>query len=190
MSTGLIITIAVAVLLILIIVGMYNKLISRKNAVDYANGSVDAMYKQRFDLIPNLVAAVKQYMQHESGLLQQLTELRSGGGTPDSNLTPQQMSTMDRQFEQAMKSFNITVENYPDLKASEQFTRLQASLNECEAQLAAARRTYNAAVMDYNNALEMFPSNIMAGMMNYKRKDMITIPQSEKVNPNVSNLFQ
>ena len=188
MSTGMIITIAVAVFLLIVIVGLYNRLISRKNAVDYANGSVDAMYKQRFDLIPNLVAAVKQYMQHESGLLQKLTELRSSGNS-NPNTTAQERSSMDQKFEQAIKAFNITVENYPNLKASEQFTRLQSSLNECEAQLAAARRTYNAAVMDYNNALEMFPSNIMAGMMNYKRKDMITIPQSERVNPNVNDLF-
>lgn len=188
MSTGLIITIAVIAVLLIAIIGLYNKLISRKNTVEYANGSVDAMYKQRFDLIPNLVAAVKQYMQHESGLLQKLTELRATGNT-NPNLTAQERNNLDQRFEQAIKAFNITVENYPDLKASEQFSRLQASLNECEAQLAAARRTYNAAVMDYNNALEMFPSNIMANMMNYKRKEMITIPQSERTNPNVNDLF-
>lgn len=191
MGTGLIIAIALGVttFVLLIIISMYNRLISRKNSVDYANGAVDAMYKQRFDLIPNLVAAVKQYMQHESGLLERLTNLRSHG-KPETDLSGAQRSQLDQEFTQAMKAFNITVENYPDLKASEQFSRLQASLNECEAQLAAARRTYNAAVMDYNNALEMFPSNIMANMMNYKRKDMITIPEAEKINPNIGNLFQ
>ena len=188
MSTSLIVTLAIIGFILIVIISLYNKLISRKNSVDYANGSVDAMYKQRFDLIPNLVAAVKQYMNHESGLLQKLTELRTSGNT-DQNLTAQERSNLDQRFEQAIKAFNITVENYPDLKASEQFTRLQASLNECEAQLAAARRTYNAAVMEYNNALEMFPSNIMAGMMSYKRKEMITIPQSERTNPNVGDLF-
>ncbi|MDR1055893.1 MAG: LemA family protein [Prevotellaceae bacterium] len=188
MSTGLIVTIAIAAFLLIIIIGMYNRLISRKNAVDYANGAVDAMYKQRFDLIPNLVAAVKQYMQHESGLLQKLTELRTSGAS-NPNLTAQERNNLDQHFEQAIKTFNITVENYPNLKASEQFSKLQASLNECEAQLTAARRTYNAAIMEYNNALEMFPSNIMANMMSYKRKEMITIPQSEKVSPNVGDLF-
>ena len=188
MNNELIITIAVVAFLLITIITIYNKLISRKNAVEYANGTVDAMYKQRFDLIPNLVAAVKQYMQHESSLLQKLTELRSGGNA-EHDMNANDRSELDKRYAEAIKTFNITVENYPDLKASEQFSSLQASLNECAAQLAAARRTYNAAVMDYNNTLEMFPSNIVANMMNYKRKEMITIPNTERVNPNVSDLF-
>jgi LemA protein len=188
MSTGLIITIVVIAFLLIVIVSIYNRLVARKNAVDYANGAVDAMYKMRFDLIPNLVATVKQYMQHERGLLEKLTELRSQAMSKQ-NFTDQERSNFDQRFDQAVKTFNIAVENYPNLKASEQFSQLQSSLNECEAQLAAARRTYNAAVMEYNNALEMFPSNIMAGLMHYKRKEMITIPQNERTNPNVGNLF-
>ncbi len=188
MSTGLIITLSIIAVVIIIMISMYNKLISRKNAVDYANGAVDTMYKQRFDLIPNLVAAVKQYMQHESGLLERLTELRTKA-ISGTNLTAQERNAFDQQLGQAIKSFNVAVENYPNLKASEQFSQLQASLNECEAQLAAARRTYNAAVVDYNNAVEMFPTNIMAGMMNYKTKEVLTIPQQERATPDVANLF-
>ncbi|GHT25529.1 hypothetical protein FACS189430_12150 [Bacteroidia bacterium] len=81
------------------------------------------------------------------------------------------------------------MENYPDLKAGTQFSKLQDTLNECEAQLAAARRTYNAAVMDYNNGLEQFPSNFVAGMMGYKRKNMIEASQEERQNVNVKDLF-
>jgi len=186
MSTGLIIVLCVVGILIIAYIGMYNGLVSRKNQVEYADGAVNVQFKKRFDLIPNLVSTVKQYMQHERGLLEKLTELRTGDV---SKFNPEQMKEWEQRYDQAMKSFKVTVENYPDLKAGEQFLHLQASLNECEAQLAAARRTYNAAVMDYNNSLEMFPSNIVASMMNYKKKEMIEATQQERQTPNVGNLF-
>ncbi|MDR1340312.1 MAG: LemA family protein [Prevotellaceae bacterium] len=188
MSTELIIFLAVIGFLIIVYIFIYNGLVSRKNQVEYASGAVNVMFKNRYDLIPNLVATVRQYMQHERGLLEKLTELRAGAMNR-SNMDVKQMNEWEHQYSQAMKAFNVTVENYPDLKAGEQFSRLQASLNECEAQLAAARRTCNAAVMDYNNALEMFPSNIVASMMNYKRKDMIEVTREEQQNPNAGNLF-
>jgi LemA protein len=188
MNTVLIIFLVTVGFLIIVYIMIYNSLVSRKNQVAYADGAVNVMFKNRYDLIPNLVATVKQYMQHERGLLEKLTMLRSGLADK-SHLDIQQMNEWEQQYRQAMKSFNVTVENYPDLKAGEQFSRLQASLNECEAQLAAARRTYNAAVMDYNNALEMFPSNIVASMMNYQRKDMIEASRQEQQNPNVGDLF-
>jgi LemA protein len=188
MSTGLIVILVIIGVLILVYISIYNGLVSRKNQVAYADGAVNVMFKNRYDLIPNLVATVKQYMQHERGLLEKLTELRSGIADK-THLDAKQMNEWEQQYRQTMKSFNVTVENYPDLKAGEQFSRLQASLNECEAQLAAARRTYNAAVMEYNNALEMFPSNIVASMINYRRKDMIEASLQERQNPNVANLF-
>lgn len=184
----LIIILAVIVVIALIIVSIYNRLIGLKNKVEYANGAVDAMFKQRYDLIPNLVAAVKQYMQHESSLLEKLVSLRTESQRPD--LSNKAKANLNEQFDKAIKSFNIAVENYPNLKASEQFTMLQASLNECEGQLAAARRTYNAAVMNYNNAIEMFPTNIFASMMSYQRKDMIKATEAEQQKPNVAELFK
>lgn len=180
--------IGLIVLAAIIIISLKNRLIGLKNKVEYANGAVDAMFKQRYDLIPNLVATVKQYMQHESSLLERLVQLRTQAQTP--GITDKEKNELNGQIDQAIKSFNISVENYPDLKASEQFSRLQASLNECEGQLAAARRTYNATVMDYNNAIEMFPTSIFASQMNYQRKEMITATQTEQQNPNVGNLFQ
>ncbi|MFR9166214.1 MAG: LemA family protein [Dysgonomonas sp.] len=156
--------------------------------MEYANGSVDAMFKQRYDLIPNLVATVKQYMEHESGLLEKLVNLRSQ--SQKQNLTDDEKIRLNNQLDKTIKAFNVTVENYPNLKASEQFTMLQASLNECEGQLAAARRTYNAAVMDYNNAVEMFPTNIFASLMHYPKKEMINTTEAERQTPNVSDLFK
>jgi LemA protein len=185
MNTGMIVAL-VAGFLILVYIFIYNSLVSKKNQVEYAEGSINTMFKQRFDLIPNLVATVKQYMQHERGLLEKLTELRSGNA---GKWDAQSMKEWEQKYEPAMKMFMVTVENYPNLKAGEQFLNLQASLNECEAQLAAARRTYNAAVMEYNNALEMFPSNLVASMMHYKRKTMIEATQQERQTPNVGNLF-
>lgn len=185
---AVIICIVCILILIVIIISIRNGLIAKKNKVEYANGAVDAMYKQRYDLIPNLVASVKQYMQHESGVLERLVQLRSQAQQP--NMSDGERNALNKELDQAFKSFNITVENYPNLKASEQFTKLQASLNECEGQLAAARRTYNAAVMDYNNAIEMFPSSIFASQMKYTRKEMIVSTEQERVNPNVGNLFQ
>ena len=184
----MIILLGIFVALILVFIGIYNRLIGLKNKVDYANGAVDAMFKQRYDLIPNLVAAVKEYMQHERRLLEELTSLRSKSQSP--NLSEADRNALNTQIDQAIRAFNVTVENYPNLKANEQFSMLQASLNECEGQLAAARRTYNATVMDYNNGLEMFPTNIVASMMNYKRKTMIEASETEKQNPNVSELFK
>jgi len=184
--------IVVVILVIIIIpaiiyISLRNRLIGLKNKVEYANGAVDAMFKQRYDLIPNLVAAVKQYMQHESGLLEKLIHLRSEARTP--NLNDREKEELNTEIDKVVKSFNITVENYPQLKASEQFSHLQASLNECEGQLAAARRTYNAAVMNYNNAVEMFPTSMIASQMNYKKKEMINVSEAERQNPNVGNLF-
>jgi len=180
--------IAVAILVVVIvIISIRNSLIGLKNKVDYANGAVDAMFKQRYDLIPNLVATVKQYMEHERGLLEKLVELRSQAQQP--NMNDEQRNDLNQQIDKTIKTFNIAVENYPNLKASEQFLHLQASLNECEGQLAAARRSYNAAVMNFNNAVEMFPTSIFASQMRYTVKPMITATQAEQQNPDVKNLF-
>ncbi|MDR0814818.1 MAG: LemA family protein [Bacteroidales bacterium] len=186
MSTGLIVVIAIAAILLISFIGIYNGLVAKKNQVEYADGAINTMFKNRFDLIPNLVEMVKQYMQHEKSLLEKLTELRAGG---KEHWNAGEMNDWDQKFGQTMKAFQVSVENYPDLKAATQFSKLQDSLNECEAQLAAARRTFNAAVMDYNNGLEQFPSNIVAGMMGYKRKSMIEASQEERKNVNVKDLF-
>jgi LemA protein len=187
MNTGLIVVFTLIAVLFIAYISIYNGLVSKKNRVEYADGAVNTMFKKRYDLIPNLVATVKQYMQHERELLEKLTALRSAGNPPQWDAG--KMSEWEQEYSRAMKSLNVTVENYPDLKAATQFTQLQASLNDCEEQLAAARRTYNAAVMEYNNGLEMFPSNIVASMMNYRRKDMIQATQQEQQTPSVKDLF-
>lgn len=179
--------IVVAVLLLLIVVGIYNGLVGKKNQVENAFAGMDAMLKKRYDLIPNLVATVKQYAAHEEGTLTKVTELRakavSGGLSADERID------LDNQISKAVGGIMVAVENYPDLKANENFLQLQRSLNEVEEQISASRRSYNASVTSYNDAIEMFPSNIMANMMNYKRKAVFEIPESERANVDVGKLF-
>lgn len=164
----------------------YNNLTRKNNQITNAFGSIDAMLKKRFDLIPNLVATVQQYAKHEESTFTKLTELRTKSY---GSMTSEEKAAFDQDFSQARRSFFMVAENYPDLKASENFIQLQRTLNETEEQLAAARRTYNACVTDYNNAVMTFPSNIVANISHFKTKEVLTIPEEEKAVPNVKNLF-
>jgi LemA protein len=175
-------------LIVLFIVGMYNRLIGRRNMVENAFGGIDAQLKMRYDLVPNLVAAVKQYMQHEAGTLQRLTELRAkaiGGG-----LSTDEQVTLNNELGRSLRGILVAVENYPQLRASENIQQLQRSLNEVEDRLSAARRAFNAAVTDYNNAVEMFPTNVIAGMMGLRRRAVFEVPEAERQNVNVGELFK
>lgn len=173
---------------VVVVFGLYNSLIRRKNAADNAFASVDALLKKRYDLIPNLVATVKQYMTHEAGVLTDITNLRAralAGGVPADETVK-----LNQQLGQALRGIMVAVENYPQLRASENFQQLQQSLNEVEEQISAARRAFNAAVTDLNNAVEMFPTNLMAGMMGLRRRDLFEIPDAERANPKVGELFR
>jgi len=183
MSTPLIILIVVVIILIL----MYNSLVAKKNQVDNIFAGVDTQLKKRYDLIPNLVASVSKYMEHEKSLLEEVTKLRSQANRP--NISEKQKIDLDAKVSSALGSIMIAVENYPELKANENVMHLQRSLNEVEEQIAAARRAYNQAVTDYNNALEMIPTNFMATAMGYKPKDVFVISENERKNVNVGELF-
>ena len=181
------IVIGVAVVILVAVFAMYNGLIGKKNAAENAFASIDTILKKRYDLIPNLVAAVKQYMEHERGLLENVTALRAKATS--GNISSDEAVTLNNEINRTMGGIMVAVESYPDLKASENFKDLQRSLNEVEEQLSAARRAFNAAVTDFNNAVEMFPTNIMAGMMNYKRRQLFEIPETERATPDVKSLF-
>ncbi len=179
---GIAIGIIVGIILLAGIV-MFNSLVGKRNQVRNIFGTLDAMLKKRWDLIPNLVATVKGYMQHEKGLFENLTALRSRAEQP---MSPSQRVQLDNDLTRALSAFRITVENYPNLKASENVLHLQRTLNEIEEQISAARRAYNASVTDYNNAVQMFPSNILAGMMNFQTETLFEIPESQRQAPTVS----
>jgi LemA protein len=171
----------------LIIILMYNTLISKKNQVENIFAGIDTALKKRFDLIPNIVASAKEYMTYEKELLNEVTQLRSQGMKP--NLSAEQTVALDAKLTSALGSIMVSVENYPELKANENMIHLQRTLNEVEAQIAAARRAYNQAVTDYHNAIEMFPTNYMASYMNLKHKELFKVENHERNNINVKELF-
>jgi LemA protein len=174
---------AVALVLVLI----YNSLVGKKNAVEQAFASIDVYLKKRYDLVPNLVAAVKEYMKHEAGTLERITALRARAADP--NLSTDEKVALNNELGAALGGIRVAVEAYPQLKANENFMQLQRSLNEIEEQLAASRRSFNAAVTEFNNAVEMFPTNLMAGMMGYRRRPLFETPEAERKNVNVGQLF-
>lgn len=173
--------------LALILILMYNSLIGKKNQVENIFAGVDAVLKKRFDLIPNLVASVERYMEHEKSTLEKVTELRAQGMKP--NLSDEQKIAIDTKLTAALGSITVAMEAYPDLKANENVMHLQRSLHEVEEQISAARRAYNQAVTDLNNAIEMFPTNLMAGWMKLSRRSVFEITVAERQNVNVQELF-
>lgn len=183
--TGIPLVVSVVVTLILVL--MYNSLVSKKNQVENIFGGVDAVLKKRYDLIPNLVATVSKYMEHEKSLIEKVTKLRAEATGP--NVSESQKIALDTKTTSALGSIMVALENYPELKANENTVHLQHTLNELEEQISAARRAYNQAVTDYNNALEMIPTNFMASLMSYKKKDLFVIPPEERRNVNVKELF-
>jgi len=183
MSVSLIILLVVIIILVLV----YNSLVAKKNQVENIFAGVDAVLKKRYDLIPNLVASVSKYMEHEKGILEEVTKLRADANKP--NISDAQKIELDAKVSSALGSIMIAVENYPELKANENVMHLQHSLNEIEEQISAARRAYNQAVTDYNNAIEMVPTNFMAQAMNYQRKAVFEIDETQRQNVNVKELF-
>lgn len=181
------ILIGAAAVVLIIIVLLYNRLVTRKNQVENAFGSIDSMLKKRLDLIPNLVAAVKQFMTHERGLLERVTELRAQALKP--GLPVGERIEVERGISRALSGIMVAVENYPQLRSNENMLQLQAALNEVEEQISAARRFYNSAVTDYNNALETFPSNLVASAFRFERRRVFEIAPEERQAPEVGKLF-
>ena len=180
--TGTIVAIIVVILIAL--VWLYNNLIQKKNAIDNSFFSMDVMLKKRYDLIPQLVETVKGYMTHERETLIQLTELRQQ--VISNSIDTNSKVELDNKINAALNDIFVSFENYPQLKASENFLHLHRSMNETEEQLAASRRFYNAAVNDYHNAVEMFPSNIIASWMGLKHKSFFSIAEEHKQVPSIN----
>ena len=168
----------VSVVVIATVVLLYNSLVAKKNQVINVFGTIDAMLKKRYDLLPKLITTVKTYMQHERTLLAEVTEMRAKAIS--DRTSDDEKVELDNKVTKILSRIMLAVENYPDLKAGENFMHLQRTLTELEEQISAARRAYNAAVTDYNNAVEMFPTNIVASMINYKRRKFFEISENER----------
>lgn len=158
------------------IVLMYNGLVSRKNAVKNAWAGIDTQLQRRFDLIPNLMETVKGYMKHERETLESVTKARTafmGAGSVKEKADAENMMSG------ALKSLFAVSENYPDLKASQNFMMLQEELAGTENKISYSRQRYNSTVMDYNNTVQKFPTNIIAGMFNYTLEEFFETDSEE-----------
>jgi Uncharacterized conserved protein len=181
---------ALLIILTIILIGFiltYNTVISKKNNVDNALGAIDAELKKRRDLIPNLVESVKTYMQYEKDLLEKITRLRESAEKIED---PEKRLQIEQELSKALQSLKVRFENYPDLKANSSFLQLQATLTDVEESIAAARRFYNQAVTEYNNILEQIPYTFIAKMLGLQRKEVFKIPEEERANVNISELFK
>lgn len=183
----MIIALVIIGFLFLIGIFFYNSLIGKKNQVTNAFSAIDVMLKKRFDLIPNLVEVVKQYTTYEQGTLTKIVELRSKAVS--GNISDAEKAAIDTQLSSSMKGLMLNVENYPDLKANTNFINLQTTWTESEEQIAAARRTYNSSVTDYNNAIMMFPGSMFAGMLNFQPMTVLETAQEERKNISAKDLF-
>ena len=162
-------------------------MIFKKNQVNRSFSSVDVLLKKRCDLIPNLVAVVKQHMQFEQKTLAEITRLRSRVMSGD--ISEEQRITLENQISRSMGNIMALIENYPELNSNRHVAQLLASLNEIEEQISAARRFFNTAVTEYNNAIEMFPSNLVASSLNYRSQQLFVATERDRANVDVENLF-
>ena len=166
----------IVVLLILFIISVYNSLVTLRQRVKNAFGQMDVQLQRRFDLIPNLVETVKGYMTHESDTLAKVTELRTawaGAKTVDEK------AKLDNELSNTLKPIMAVAEAYPDLKANQNFERLQNELTETEDKISYSRQFYNDTVTKYNTKLELFPSNIVAGMFHFTAESLFEVDSAE-----------
>ncbi len=168
------ITIAIILMFFLIV---YNGLVRAKNRIAEALSQIDVQLKRRTDLIPNLVETVKGYAKHEKGLLENVTKARASLLTANTTHDKAEANNM---LSETLKSLFAVSENYPDLKASSNFLELQEELSDTENKIAYSRQFYNSNVLDYNNRLQVFPSNIVAGMFGFKVADFFEAEEKEK----------
>jgi len=182
------VAIIIGVVVILVVVFLYNSLIAKKNQVTNVFGTIDALLKKRYDLLPKLISTVKAYMEHEKSLLTEITEMRAKAVS--GRLSDDEQVDLDNKLSKMLGGIMVAVENYPDLKANQNFLQLQGAMNEIEEQISAARRAYNAAVTVYNNAVEMFPTNVAASIMRYKLKKVFEISEEQREDVDAEKLFK
>jgi LemA protein len=175
--TSTIIIIAAVVIIALILISMYNNLVKLRNNRENAFANIDVQLKQRYDLVPQLVATVKGYATHERELLEKVTAARSACMNATSINDRVQA---DNALGAALSGLRVAVEAYPDLKANQNFLQLQNELSDIENKLASVRRFFNSATKELNTAVQSFPSNIIAGMFGFKKEPMFEIPASDR----------
>ncbi len=175
MSSIIWIVLIVIGVLAVAIIGMYNSLIRLKNRVDEAWSDIDVQLKRRYNLIPNLVETVKGYASHEKETLTKVTEARAAALKAQESGDAKTQAAAENMLSSTLKSIFALSENYPDLKANQNFLQLQKDLTDTEDKIQAARRFYNGNVRDFNTKLQVFPTNIMAKMLGFKSREYFEI---------------
>jgi len=167
--------IIIIVLIVLAVIGVYNGLIKGRIHTQEAWADIDTQLKRRYDLIPNLVNTVKGYAQHEEKVFTEVTEARTAAMANQGN--PAEQAKTENMLQSALKSLFAVAENYPELKANQNFQQLQMELADTENKIQASRRFYNGTVRDYNTKCETIPSSIIANMFGFKKKEFFEIEE-------------
>lgn len=176
------IVLGILVVLVILFVLIYNNLVVLRNNVENAWAQIDVQLKRRADLIPNLVNIVKGYMKHERETLENITKARAA---LMSAKTPAEAAKADNMLSGALKSLFAVAENYPNLKASENFIRLQEDLADTENKIAYSRQIYNDSVLSYNRTIQTIPNNIVAGMFGFKEKEYFRTEEETRKAPEI-----
>jgi len=174
---SLIILVVILVLIGVFIAGMYNSLVQLRVRADNAWSDIDVQLKRRHDLIPNLVETVKGYAAHEKGTFEDIAKFRS---MAMQATTPEGKAVAENQLTGALKTLFAVAENYPELKASQNFSALQAQLSETEDSIQNSRRYYNAVVRDLNTKIQSFPTNLLAGMFNFQQRQFFETAAADR----------
>ena len=180
--SALLIILIIIVVLVIFVIGMYNSLIRLRNRVKNAWSQIDVQLKRRYDLIPNLVETAKGYLKHERETLEKVVQARNMAMNAQGVA---EQAKAEGQLTQTLKSLFAVVENYPDLKANQNMMMLQEELTSTENRIAFARQHYNDSAMTYNNAIQVFPKNIIAGMFNFKEFEFFEADEAERENVKV-----
>ncbi len=179
------ILIAIIVFLILFFIFTYNRLIVLKNRVKEAWADIDVQLKRRHDLIPNLVETVKGYASHEKQIFENVAEARERALSATQEGDPKEIEKAENQLKGALKSLFAVSEDYPDLKASDNFLELQKEIRDTEDKIQSARRFYNRNVKEFNIKIQSIPYNLIASMLGYQKEDYFETEEEEKENPKV-----
>lgn len=176
------IVLGIVILLVLWIFATYNGLVTKRNRIDNAWGQVEVQTKRRYDLIPNLVETVKGYASHESATFERVVQARNAAQSAQS---PGEQAQAENLLTGALRQLFAVAEAYPQLRASENFQQLQAELSDTENKIAVSRQIYNDAVLTFNNAVQVAPGNIIAGIFGFKSREFFDAPEAAAEPPKV-----
>ena len=191
MDTTTLVLIVLGALIVLGVYGIYAGLIQKKNKVMEAFSSISVQLKKRYDLIPNILTLAGKFMEHERGLMEKVTELRTQAmALPNDMNSIDKKLELDNQIKNAMGQIMVAVENYPQLKSDQTMMTAMQTYNEVEEHIAAARRFYNSAVLELNNAVEIFPSSMIAAMIGVKRQEFFQVAEAETKPVNAADFLK